>query len=226
MKNSATFLSGCEQTPIALKELRGVILFTASYMAAAVLGAWLSGNAEFAFYIVVMLILISLVVRVHYMVRLSRGVLWGLSIWGFLHMAGGLVPVPASWPIAGEIRVLYSLWLIPGMLKYDQITHAFGFGVTTWVCWQALCSGQLAGFDLKPTFGRLVLCVMAGMGFGALNEVIEFLAVLTLPETNVGGYYNTGADLVANLFGTIIAAALIRAKYRRSTKAEVAHETS
>jgi hypothetical protein len=53
------------------------------------------------------------------------------------------------------------------------------------------------------------------MGFGALNEVIEFIAVLTLPNTNVGGYENTGWDLVANLVGTIIAALVIRLGARR-----------
>ena len=44
-----------------------------------------------------------------------------------------------------------------------------------------------------------MLCAAAGSGFGALNEVVEFIAVLTIPETNVGGYENTGWDLVANL---------------------------
>jgi hypothetical protein len=57
-----------------------------------------------------------------------------------------------------------------------------------------------------------VLCAAGGMGFGALNEVIEFIAVLTIPNTNVGGYVNTGFDLVANLVGCVIAAVLIRRK--------------
>jgi hypothetical protein len=48
------------------------------------------------------------------------------------------------------------------------------------------------------------------MGFGALNEVVEFIAVLTIPNTNVGGYENTGWDLVANLTGTVVAAVCIR----------------
>jgi hypothetical protein len=47
------------------------------------------------------------------------------------------------------------------------------------------------------------------MGFGAANEVVEFLATLALPETNVGGYENTGWDLVANVVGCVIAALLI-----------------
>jgi hypothetical protein len=49
-------------------------------------------------------------------------------------MAGGLIAVPESWPINGEHRVLYSLWLIPDVLKYDHVVHAYGFGVTTLAC--------------------------------------------------------------------------------------------
>jgi hypothetical protein len=64
--------------------------------------------------------------------------------------------------------------------------------------------------ELKPTFGLMVLCAAAGVGFGALNEVIEFIAVLTIPNTNVGGYENTGWDLVANLVGATVSALIIR----------------
>jgi hypothetical protein len=55
----------------------------------------------------------------------------------------------------------------------------------------------------------MVLACAAGQGFGALNEVIEFAATLLVPETNVGGYLNTGWDLVANLVGCVVAATLI-----------------
>ena len=66
------------------------------------------------------------------------------------------------------------------------------------------------GIKLKPTFGMLVICAAAGIGFGALNEVVEFIAVLTIPNTNVGGYENTGWDLVANLCGASVATLVIR----------------
>ena len=60
-----------------------------------------------------------------------------------------------------------------------------------------------------PSFGLLVLALAAGLGFGALNEVVEFIATLTMPETNVGGYINTGWDLVANTVGATTAVLLI-----------------
>jgi hypothetical protein len=59
------------------------------------------------------------------------------------------------------------------------------------------------------TLGMLTLCGAASMGFGGLNEVIEFFLTLTLPETNIGGYMNTGWDLVSNLVGVTLACGLI-----------------
>lgn len=189
-----------------------VIGFSASYTILAAPYAWLSGNSEFLFYIVVMLLLMAVVGAVHLRVGLSTGALACLSLWGMLHMAGGLVPVPEGWPINGEIRVLYSLWIIEGNLKYDQLVHAFGFGVTTWVVWQCLRANTHAP---RPTFGLMVACAAAGMGFGALNEVVEFIATLLIPETNVGGYTNTGWDLVANATGATTAAVILWVHGRR-----------
>ncbi len=193
-----------------------LIAFTALYMIAAVVGAMAQGNKEFVFYIVVMLALIGVVTLVHRASTLTAALLWALSIWGLLHMAGGLVPLPAGWPFSGEQAVLYSWWIIPQRLKYDQIVHAYGFGVTTWVCWHCLKVSLQRGFgiQLKPTFGMMVISAAAGVGFGALNEVVEFIAVLTIPNTNVGGYENTGWDLVANLCGATVAALLIRLRQR------------
>jgi len=195
-----------------------VILFTLAYMAPAIVGAVRTGNGEFVFYIAVMFVLMGAVAVVHCRVKLSRTALWGLSLWGLSHMAGGLLGIPDSWPINGDKRVLYSWWLIPGMLKYDQVVHAFGFGVTTLVCWEGLKSllqEQRPDVSVTPTLGMLTLCAAGGMGFGALNEIVEFVAVLSVPNTNVGGYENTGWDLVSNLVGCVLAAVLIRICRRR-----------
>lgn len=192
--------------------LRAVAGFTAAYLAIALAVGLATGNSEFLFYIGVMIVLIGLVWGVNRSVSLSTGALWALSIWGLAHMAGGLVVVPEGWPVISDSRVLYTLWLVPERLKYDHIVHTYGFGVTTWVCWQGLRSAirRRSGRSPAPTFGLLVLAIAAGLGFGALNEVVEFIATLTLPETNVGGYVNTGWDLVANTVGATVAGLLIR----------------
>ena len=187
-----------------------VATFTALYLAAATVGALGLGNQEFLFYIVVMVVLVGVIWLVHRHVGLAIATLWALSFWGLLHMAGGLLTVPESWPISGDVRVLYSLWLIPEHLKYDQVVHAYGFGVSTWVCWQGIRAAiRHRGGDAVPTGGLMVLAAAAGMGLGALNEVIEFAATLLVPETNVGGYLNTGWDLVANTTGATLAAFVI-----------------
>jgi len=185
-----------------------VAVFAVGYLVIASVAAVMTRNFEFVFYIASMIVIIAAIAWGHSRIGFGPGVLWCLAAWGFLHMVGGLAPVPASWPIHGNIRVLYSWWLIPDVLKYDHVVHAFGFGATTGACWQGL--RRIAGHELRPSFGTLLLCVMAAQGFGALNEMIEFAATLTLPETNVGGYRNTGWDLVSNLAGAIIAALLIR----------------
>ena len=196
---------------------KGLLAFTGAYLAAAVVALLVQQNWEFAMYLVIMGVLICGLYFVHKNVGLSGGALWCLSVWGLLHMAGGLVSVPPAWAETGSQSVLYSLWLIPERLKYDQVVHAFGFGVTTWVCWQVLRSNILrqTGQVPRATFGLCLLSAACGMGFGALNEVIEFVATLLIPETNVGGYVNTGWDLVSNLTGSTVAAILV---YCRSPK--------
>ena len=196
----------------------GIVLgFTLLYILPALSVSFGRGQTEFVMYVFVMVVLLVPVLTLHRNVGLHPLALWGLSLWGLAHMSGGLMPVPESWPIKGESYVLYNWWIIPEHLKYDQLIHAYGFALTTWICWQALRRAcALRGIDVQPTLGLLTLCAAAGMGFGALNEVIEFLATLTIPETNVGGYENTGWDLVSNLTGCIVAALLI-ALYGRRT---------
>jgi hypothetical protein len=137
--------------------------------------------------------------------------LWALSIWGLLHVVGGVLEVPAGWPTVGEKRVFYSWEIIPGILVYDKPIHAFGFGVATWACWCGICAS--CG-SRQPTTGRLTLAVLSGMGLGALNEIVEFVASQTM-DTNVGGYVNTGGDLIANGVGALIAVFFISMNARR-----------
>lgn len=193
--------------PTTKTRLFPVTLFTIMYMVLATITALSRGNIEFLFYIAVVIILGIIVLSIHTRARFSEGFLWALSIWGLLHMMGGLLELPAGWPAQGEHHVLYSLWLIPGYLKYDNPVHAYGFAVATLGCWQALKAGVPKE---KPTLGVLTLCALAGMGLGSINEIVEFIAVLMIPGTNVGGFENTGWDMVANFVGSATAATMIR----------------
>lgn len=204
---SARTSAVCRLSPAEI----GVLAFNGLYLAVGLYASLQRENSEFILYVVVLCVLMAAVTALHMRIRLPLAALWGLSLWGLAHMAGGLLPIPESYPRHGAQRVLYNLWIVPGMLKFDQLVHAYGFGIVTWICWLALRSSfHSQGVEVKPTCGPLTLCVAAGMGFGAANEVVEFLATILLPETNVGGYENTGWDLVANSVGALIAAVLIR----------------
>ena len=183
-----------------------VIVFTILYLAVGTVLAFRSDNWEFVFYILVVIVIGLGVLRIHSKIGLSTGVFWLLAIWGFLHMAGGLIPIPDSWSHVSGKPVFYSWDVIPGYLRYDQIIHAFGFAVATWAAWQCLSRTLHAR---RTQTGMVILSMLAGLGLGATNEVVEFFATLFL-DTNVGGYENTGWDLVANTVGAIVAGGLIR----------------
>jgi hypothetical protein len=199
------------------KRLLPVLLFSLGYMLAA--AAWVvsRGNSEFLAYIGVLLVIAAVIWWVHHTINIPLSLLWGLSAWGVMHLAGGLMPIPETWPHSGETAVLYNLWLWPGWLKYDQFVHAYGFGITAWLCWLGLVAGlKRQGIRAQPTIGLLTLAAMASTGLGALNEIIEFIVTVFVPENNVGGYVNTALDLVFNLIGAVIAAVWIRMASNRA----------
>ncbi len=193
----------------ATRSLIPLVIFTLSYFTAGLILILHRQDYEFLIYVGFMAAVMALVLHVHRRVTLALASLWGMSVWGLLHLAGGLVAVPAGWPISG-LPVLYSWWLIPDVLKFDNVVHTYGFGMTTWVCWQGLAASLSSpGQPVRITVGRLTLAAAAGQGFGALNEVLEFAVTLIVPNTNVGGYVNTGWDLVCNLLGSVVAVVVI-----------------
>lgn len=200
------------------KQLKQILVFSGAYLAVAAGYILRSRNYEFLLYLMVMMAIIVAVLGVYKRAGLGVMVLWGFSIWGLLHMIGGLTPIPDSWHTADTTGVVYNWRIIPGYVKYDQVVHGVGVGLVSWLCWQALAA-RLRGIDGKrivPTLGMLSICVTAGMGFGALNEVIEFFASMALPYNNIGDYSNTGWDLVANLVGASLTAVIIRIVWTRA----------
>lgn len=166
-----------------------------------------AGNVEFAVYAGAMVLFIGLVALLHLRFGLRCSTLWLLAVWGLVHMAGGTVEIPAAWADSGG-SVLYSLRLHPLMPRYDQMVHAFGFFAASLACFDVLTHmvGYRAG---QPRVGLAVVSALMGYGLGAMNEVLEFAITLTVPEHNVGGYVNTGWDLVSNLVGVCTAGVVI-----------------
>jgi len=157
-------------------------------------------NYEFVLYIGVIVFFFVLIYFTNEKTKLSNGVLWGLAVWALLHLSGGLLVVNGS--------VLYKFVLINIfensnfiILRFDQFVHFFGFFIATFLCYD-LIKPHLGGeLTLKISF----LIFLMSVGLGSINEVIEFMAVLIMPETGVGGYYNTLWDLVFNSLGSLLA---------------------
>lgn len=190
----------------------GTLLYMAVFGTLAVV-RW---NYEFLFYGAVLLLEIACVVWLHLRIGLSNAVLLGLALWGLLHMAGGTLPIPEWLTEPGRPAVLYNLRPWAMLPKYDQLVHAYGFGVATWAAGEGLRHSLRAS---ALVWG--ITLTMVGMGLGAANEVIEFVATRLMPGTNVGGYDNTGWDLVSNLAGAFVAA-MYFASRRRVGAGEVA----
>ena len=167
-------------------------------------------NFEFVMYVGVILVVGALILWKQRGVHFNLPILWGLTIWGFLHLSGGNIRV-------GE-GVLYGLELIriaPAyhILRYDHAVHMFGFGVATLVCHHLLKPYLREGIERWVLLSFML--VLMSSGFGAVNEILEFLAVVLVPETGVGGYTNTLLDLVFNLLGGVAAVAWLAWERRR-----------
>lgn len=188
----------------------GVVAFNLGYLGVFALHFADRGNREFLWYILTMGVLMTLVGWLSRRAQLPLGLLWALSLWGLAHMAGGGLAVGDG--------VLYGVVVVPlvadgdfTLLRFDQVVHAYGFGVTAWLIWQ-LATGTVP--QLRGTRTVYTLAALASMGLGAANEIVEFAAVVALPETGVGGYYNTALDLVFNAVGATVAVLAIAAVER------------
>jgi uncharacterized membrane protein YjdF len=169
-----------------------LIIFTLLYLKRA--------NYEFLLYIGVVSFFLILISFLHLKYRFSKLILIGMSLWGLLHMSGGYF-------IVGN-GVLYNHWIFP-FLRFDQFVHAVGFGFAT------LLSYHILKPSLNKNYSKIiisVLIVLIGMGIGAFNEIVEFISVLTMVQTGVGGYDNTMWDIVFNTIGAILAVSYLRIK--------------
>ena len=179
-----------------------LLFFTAVYIVAAIIYVLKEGSAEFLIYvgIFIVLFLVGFYISIRY--ELPIWMMWLISILGALHLAGGWVIVRGD--------VLYNFVLIPipnwtglTIWKYDQLVHPYGAAVVALISYTLLAKKT----SLK-WIALFATAFMIGNGAGAINEVTEFITKITVPHTDVGGYYNTALDLFFNMMGSFVGSLL------------------
>ena len=166
-------------------------------------------NYEFLLYAVTVLALAAILYKTNQYFAFEPIGLWLFNFWLVLHIAGGL----AFW----QDTRFYDLILVPlvgepyQVLKYDQFVHFFCYFVMAILMWSVVQKIARPGADRTIL---AVVNVLAASSIGALNEIIEFVAVVALGTDGVGGYVNTAIDLVANLFGAILGTVYMSRRYR------------
>jgi hypothetical protein len=179
------------------RRLKPIDLFAAANAAICVgllVALLLAGRAhgasalfEFAGYGLIIASLTTLSWRMFRAVRLPPWVLVFTQVGILAHFVAAFVPVH-------------------GARLYDAVV--LGIGVDKYVhVFNAVAGCVLIDHLLPPSRGpmpRGVVIVMMMMGAGAVVEMVEYLAYLTIPGNGVGGYDNNSRDLFANAAGGAI----------------------
>jgi len=185
------------------------LLFTILYAIGAGIYFSAIGNAEFLGYIAVIIFLLVFAGCILTHQCVPAWLLWLLSSVGFLHLLGAAVPVNGDilynhvpFPIENPTGLTF--------IKFDQIVHSYGSAVAALLMYFFLVRDTRFHW-----LGIAIFSILGSVGLGSLNEVVEFTAIMTVPDTDVGGYYNTAVDLCVNLFGAVVGTLLALAFWKR-----------
>lgn len=179
-----------------------IVYFTLVYVTLFAINALVSGNSEFIYYTAVMILSVSVILFIHRRMHFYPIILLSLSLLGLFHLLGGNYYVD-------NVR-LYDYWIIPpNIFKYDNFVHTFGSGVMIMLAYAMLKPVLRDPFEHHDNY-FIFLLVLVGMGLGVINELIEFVAVLTFKAGNEVGYYtNTLLDLSYNTIGSVVTAIIL-----------------
>jgi uncharacterized membrane protein YjdF len=184
------------------KPEKSVLGFTVIYTAAFAVYFVRDFNIEFIGYVGLIILIFTLLYGTLDRTRIPASIIGGISLWGLLHMMGGSLQTKDG--------VLYDWKIFPFfdgggefyILKFDQLVHGYLYAVVALLFLHLL--RNYFG-DRHSQFLVGFIAIMSSLGVGALNEIIEFIAVLTVPDNGVGGYYNNVLDIVFNFTGALIA---------------------
>jgi uncharacterized membrane protein YjdF len=185
---------------------KGVLVFSAIYLVLGGLYFLQDLNFEFVIYIGVIVAAFALLFGTLHITKLPTYILWLISIWGLLHILGGSVPTPDGVLFAYRIYPFLDLGGDFYILKYDQVVHAYLYGIMAVVFLHVL---RVTLRAVEMRWILFLVAAMASMGVSAMNEIMEFLIAVTLERNGVGGYENAMLDLIFNFTGAVLALVVI-----------------
>jgi len=154
-------------------------------------------------YLQVVAVLVVLTMLADRAAKFSRRLVAALTSLAILHLVGGLMT-----PV-GDAPTFYETWIVHGVLKFDQLVHAYGTAVLTVACARLVLG--LLGDGVRRGSGLAFVAALMACGLGAVNELVEFLFGLHNAHLFAGGMENTGWDLAFNLLGAVIGGVLVSA---------------
>tara|TARA_Y100000034_G_C6877583_1_gene401614 strand:- start:348 stop:929 length:582 start_codon:yes stop_codon:yes gene_type:complete len=180
------------------KEVKWIVSITFLILVALLVRALLARNYEFIVYWVVLVALFLVIIVLDKKYKYPVSAVLFFSIWSIMHMSGGQFKI-------NGVRV-YDTILVNvigdpyNIFKYDQLMHVVAY----------FAISILVYFTLKKHMkinskALTVVAILAALGIGLLNEIIEFAMVIWADAAaEVGGYYNTALDLVFNFVGAVL----------------------
>jgi hypothetical protein len=174
-----------------IRRNRGAAAFFAATVATFTVIGLVRGVWFLWIYLPVLAACVAVVVYVDHRRGPIPGVLvWLLVIWAGMHLAGGLLPNPT-----GESEILYGMWLIDGVLRYDQVVHGFGIGAAT----------AVFAYAARDTERPLLWGFVFSQLIGLLNETAENTFAAFVEKSNVGDFVNTMWDMGWHVIGAGVA---------------------
>lgn len=113
-------------------------------------------------------------------------ILFLLQLGILIHFMGGLLPI--------QDGRLYDTIIL--RIRFDKYVHSFNSFVAALLIHHLF---KILKVHL-PCIRNFVI-LMFVLGLGATIEIIEYIVLLTVPDSGVGGYHNNMQDLLANLAG-------------------------
>ncbi len=165
--------------------------FNATILIGSTAYAYATAELEFGLYAAVILGMGLLIWR---FLRCYHYPLWMLALMQiaiFAHFAGGFIY------LGPDHHSLYYHEFFG--VRFDKIVHTFNSGVAALVLASIF---RQAKMRLEPMEAFVVIGMSTALG--AATEILEYFAVMTIPNTGVGDYVNTVEDLMMNVLGATL----------------------